>query len=409
MVVINKSNRHSFIPFFTTIIAFFWWVDASGHFALAPKLEIQPTELESPQAVLMKVGNITATRGEFSDYLQRITAFDTRYDRIQPNFYSHFSLLRGVALFYPDNVHTYIDKLALIKQQPPIYKLAINSWFEKQAEIFTRILFYKKRALKTKLTNRDDVKAVTEFYAASAKTEFIEELIVLGSMPPTLQGLNDFVGKLSVEKRRQLATGAANDTELTPLDEQQKMRQRWIKFRRDVLSNTTQTSHCDTIQSLSVPQDTVLMAINQHKISMADFFAIFGKPQDDRQWNAVKRVNCSRLTLFYAMGDLAEKLNIVPERIRKKIDTSLQLYLAGVQMARELAPLVIKDQRSPNDLTLVQELMTFPQVVDLQDQVVQATNRLAVDDESSFLDKKYLASVPWRLERKLAPQHSIHL
>jgi hypothetical protein len=409
MLFIKKPSSSILITFFIVITASFWLPDASAHFALAPKLAIQPSELESPQAVLMKVGNITATRGEFSDYLQRITALDTRYDRIQPNFYSHFSLVRGVALFYPDNVHTYIDKIALVKQQPPFYKLAVNSWFEKQAEMFTRILYYKRRASETKLINSNDIKAVMDFYAASAKTAFIEELIVLGSMPPTLQGLADFSSKLSSEQRRKLATGAANDTELTPPDEQQKMRQRWITFRRDVLSHTTQTSHCDTFQSLSVPQDTVLISVNQHKVSLGDFFAIFGKPQNDKQWNAVKRVNCSRLALFYAMGDLAEKLNIVPERVREKIQISQQLYLAGVQITKELAPLVINNQRSPNDLRLVQELMAFPQVVDLQKHVIQATNQLAAKHELSFLDKEYLASVPWRLERKLAPQHSIHL
>lgn len=409
MLFINRASNHLFIIFFIVVAGLLWLSDASAHFALAPKLDIQPAELESPQAVLMKVGNITATRGEFSDYLQRITAFDTRYDRIQPNFYSYFSLVRGVALFYPDNVHTYIDKIALVKEQPPFYKLAVTSWFEKQAEMFTRILYYKRRAAETKLINSDAIKAVTEFYAASAKTAFIEELVVLGSMPPTLQGLNNFISKLSPEQRRKLETGVANDTELTPPDEQQKMRQRWITFRRDVLRNTTQRSHCDTIQSLSTPQDTVLVSINQHKISMGDFFAIFGKPQNDKQWNAVKRVNCSRLALFYAMGDLAEKLTIVPERVRKKIDISQQLYLAGVQMAKELGPLVIKNQGSANDLRLVQELMAFPQVVDLQKHVIQATNQLAAKHDLSFLDKEYLAGVPWRLERKLAPQHSIHL
>jgi hypothetical protein len=263
--------------------------------------------------------------------------------------------------------------------------------------------------LQKKLANSNDIKAVMDFYAASAKTEFIEELIVLGSMPPTLQGLNDFFSKLSIEQRRRLATGAANDTRLTPPDEQQKMRQRWISFRRDVLNNTKQTRHCDTVQSMSAPQDTVLVSLNQHQVSMANFFAIFGKPKDDKQWNATKRVNCSRLVLFYAMADLADKFHVVPERVRKKIDTSQQLYLAAVQMARELGPLVIKGQRSPNDLRLVQDLMAFPQVVNLQEQLIKATNQLAAHNQLSFLDTKYLASVPWRLERKLAPQHSIHL
>jgi hypothetical protein len=77
-------------------------------------------------------------------------------------------------------------------------------------------------------------------------------------------------------------------------------------------------------------------------------------------------------------------------------------------MARELGPLVIDGQRSPIDLRFVQHLMAFPQVVDLQKQLIQATNQLATYSKLSFFDRKYLASVPWRLERKLAPQHSIH-
>lgn len=81
--------------------------DPSAHFALAPKILVAPLDFEDPDAWVIESGRLSASRADFSAYLKRITAFDTKYDRIQPSFYHHFSLIRGIALQHPENVHSY--------------------------------------------------------------------------------------------------------------------------------------------------------------------------------------------------------------------------------------------------------------------------------------------------------------
>ncbi|MCG8597851.1 MAG: hypothetical protein MI785_26285 [Kiloniellales bacterium] len=81
--------------------------DPSAHFALAPKILVAPLDFEDPDARVIESGRLSASRADFSAYLKRITAFDTKYDRIQPSFYHHFSLIRGIALQHPENVHSY--------------------------------------------------------------------------------------------------------------------------------------------------------------------------------------------------------------------------------------------------------------------------------------------------------------
>lgn len=207
----------------------------------------------------------------------------------------------------------------LVKGQPLFYKLAIDGWFERQAEVFAAILYYHQKSIKAGNADKNTTHAVMNFYDASVKTEFMEELIVLGSMPPTVQRLKGFVNALPTDKRRSIDTGAEEDTELTPPEEQQKMRRRWITFRRDVLKNINTSNQCHSVDSIGVAKDTVLVQVDEHKVTVADYMAIFAKPRNDNQWNASKNANCSRLVLVYAMAALADELDVIPERVRRKM------------------------------------------------------------------------------------------
>lgn len=396
-----------------------WWVlwllgtmllpaSSSAHFALAPKIEVEPQRLEMPQKILLRLGDVQATRSDFSDYLERITAFDTKYDRVQPNFFAHFELIRGLALFHPVNVHKYIDKLALVKNRPDFHQYAVAAWFLEQAEIFARILYYHERAMDAGMAQEPAVKAVLDFYDAGTQTAFLEQLVVLGPMPPTLKGMTDFVQKIPYADRDQIDTGAAADTELTPPSEQQRLKQRWSTFRRDVITHTPHRRRCQTIESLAVPEHTVLVEVGGRKITLADFKAIFGAPRDDDQWNALKTVNCGRLVLFYAMADLSEQLGIVQKRGQKHRETSHKLYHAAKQIAQEIGPAVAAvPSPGTDDMTLVRELMQYPQVVRAKDTLIDKTKGLGEGD-TYFVDAEYIKNVEWRLQRSLAPKHSIH-
>ena len=89
-----------------------------GHFSVAPKLEVGPADLEGAESVFLTLGETTASRGDFHRYLQRITAFDTKYDRMQPTFWLHLELVRSIALLHPRNVHSIVDDLREARALP---------------------------------------------------------------------------------------------------------------------------------------------------------------------------------------------------------------------------------------------------------------------------------------------------
>ena len=326
----------------------------TAHFALAPKILVAPLDFEDPEARVIDAGRLSASRADFSAYLKRITAFDTKYDRVQPSFYLHFSLIRGIALQHPENVHSYIDRLEGVRGRPELFQLATTFWFEKQAEVFGGLLRFHAAAASRGLQRDPKVRKVLDLYVASLKVAFLEELIVLGEMPPSVAGLRTFVDGSPAERRHRIDTGAADDSELTPPEEQRRMKLRWIAFRRDVLAAAEPANRCAEVSSLDLPEETVLVEINQRRFSLADLHQIFGKPETDRRWNAVKRVNCCRLVLFYAMADLADSLGIQPEGLAAEAAVSEFLYLAALGIVDDLAPELLSDEGAPAGLASAQ-------------------------------------------------------
>jgi hypothetical protein len=357
--------------------------------------------------LFLRHGATRASRSDFAGYLTRLTAFDTKYDRVQPSFYAHFSLARGIALFYPDNVHKYIDRVSLVADDAALHALAVRSWFRGQAEMFARLEYFHRRALENGLGEDPALRAVMDLYEAGSKTEFLEELLVLGSMPPSVSGLKDFVANLPPGERGQLSTGIENDTELTPQEEQAAMKRRWIDFRTDLIATTALESRCETVTSADTPGETLMLQVNERRITLADYLAVFGR-MGDRRFNATKRANCNRLALYYAAADLVDVLGIEPQRVRDKVRVSRALLLTAAQIARELGPALAETKGGPARVAFVRDLQAYPMVVRVKERVIERTQGPVIEDEACFIDRDFIGSVAWSLKRSLAPKHSIH-
>lgn len=392
----------TFLFFFCCVLSF----TVRAHFALAPKIEIAPPVFEQPEKVLIRFDQYSINRVEFADYLQRVSAFDTKYDRVQSSFFSHFEVIRGIAFFHPENVHKYIDRMSSSNNQVAVKPASLTTWFTQQAEVFARIKYFSEKGKKTQLENHDS-QAVMNFYAAAAKTEFLEELVVLGSMTPNASGLKKYVASFPNNERSHIPTGIVNDTEITPLDEQKKMKKRWADFRHQILQDNLGKNYCKQVISSDSSKDAVFVKVNQHTVSLADYLAIFGTPRLERQWNAVTKMNCNRMVLFYAMADLADQLGIVPERVSTKIRVSQQLFLAAKQIVKELGPTLVNKEESNNYQTMLQKLMVYPEVVKLKERLLMENQGL-FSSGSWWIDDQFFADVPWRLKRTMAPKHSIH-
>lgn len=378
-----------------------------AHFALAPKIEVGPLPLDAPDKELLHVDELRVSRADFADHLQRITAFDTKYDRVQTVFFSYFELIRGIVLFHPDNVHKYIDNIAQLESQPQFYHVAVSAWFKKQADMFSRIRYYTDKAKRAGADREKEVRAVLDFYSAGAKTEFLEELIVLGSMAPSVAGLEEFLQNVAKEQRSRIDTGLVDDTEVTPFEEQERMKKRWLDFRHDVLKRAEAERQCANLPAADAPADTVIAKINQHELTLGDYLAVFDKPPLPRQWKAVAEVNCNRLVLFYAMADIVDRYDIHQERVKKKIDASRDLYLAARQIVRDLGTGMVDPKGESDAMSIVRVLMVYPKVVDLKTRLLENTQQLFASADL-YLDNRFLSSVDWTLKRTLAPKHSIH-
>ncbi len=401
---IFDSSHHRLTLF---IITWLFSQSLHAHFALAPKIEISPSGFEAPQANLIQIQSVDINRQKYADYLNRVTAFDTKYDRVQTNFFSHFEVIRGIALFHPDNVHKFIDNIAALKQQPRFYQLAVTNWFKEQALMFARFNLFINQARQQKLEHQPEIKAVLNFYQAGAKTEFLEELIVLGKMPPSLEGLKQFVTTIPENNRHSIDTGIVDDQELTPVAEQERMKKRWLDFRQQILQQANVEQQCANIPASDADPQTVIITFQQHKISLQDYLAIFGKPPLASQWKPVSRVNCTRLGLFHAMADTVDQLGIVPDKVTQKINTSTDLYLASNMMISQLGPLLVSEADRKHHQSMLRQLMAYPDVLRLKDALVKSSQPLLADERFK-LDQNFFNSVSWGLQRTMAPKHSIH-
>ncbi|MGF1475313.1 MAG: hypothetical protein ACFB6S_07090 [Geminicoccaceae bacterium] len=370
--------------------------DANAHFAMAPKLEVGPDTVAEPGATLLEFRGHAASRADFLRYLKRITAFDTKYDRQQPNFWFHLELIRGIALFHPENVHGVVDRLSRVSASDE--KAFLVQWFGHQTEMFAGVLHFGGLA-------EDGARGVVmDMYGAGAKTAFLEELIVLGAMEPSLTGLRAFTSPMSAEQRRTIETGASADSEVTPPEEQRRMRQRWSAFRRDVMANISVAPDCQVAVDLDAAADAVILGIGNRHITLGDLLTLFGRPTDDRQWRAVREVNCRRAALFFAMGDLADELGLVPARVDENIRATRQLYRAAKGVAERLGGQLAEGE---NGIAVVRRMGTYPQILEVKDRYFGELKR-ALAGERAKLDEAFILSTPWSLKRKLAPQHSIH-
>ncbi len=373
-----------------------------GHFSVAPKLEVGPADLDQPGSTFLTLGEATSTRGDFLAYLRRITAFDTKYDRMQPNFWLHLELARSIALLHPENVHSVVDELRASAFLPDRHRSLLNEWVVRQAEVYIGL----QLALAEAADTEPSAPVVLDLYAAGVKTEFLEELVVLGEMEPSVAGLEAFVAAIPADRRRHIDTGAELDTELTPEDEQARLRARWAAFRNDVVAAAGVEHSCGTIDSLDAPADSVVIDGFDRRITFGEVLTIFGRPLHDRQWIAQRQGHCARVISLLATGAVVDRLGIGNDRTDAKIATSRLVYRASEAVVRRLAP----DEAGQSP----QEMMTALRTLTQLDRVTELRDALIVDAQAGFtraggtIDMAFLRETPWSLDRIMAPLHSIH-
>ena len=374
-------------------------IPVSAHFSVAPKIKAYFTKEVAPEKPFIKEAPLT--RGEFLNYLDRLTAFDTKYDRVQPKFYAHFNLIRGVALAYPENVHDYIDTLTLLKTNTQVYQNGVKSWFSHQAELFSLLTDLYLKAEKLKLQESHEYQVISRFYSGGVKAAFLEELVVLGNMPATQEGLIAHINALPSAQRQSPNTGIAQDTELTPIAEQTRMKKRWVAFRKDLLKNQNIQRYYKDVKQSSLAPSTLLAKIGNRSITLGDFNHQYGKLEDNR-FASQKKANIERLIFYVAASNLFDSLGFSISKVNKNLLVTHRLILMAMQLSKDAFGTVKGVRGAPGDLAYVRDLQAYPKILEVKDWISASIVTHQLDD--NFFDPSL-----WVLERTLEPQHSVHL
>lgn len=381
-----------------------------AHFAMAPKIAIAPLPLPHPEAVLLQTNSGRTSRGAFSDYLVRLTAFDTKYQRVQPNFAAHFDLVRGAAFFHPENVYSYIDGLQGMRGDPAAYQSAARRWVKEQLGVYARLTAMLARAEHSAPAHSPEVATVLDFYAAGVKTALLEELIVLSDMEPSLGGVRRFVEEERTEVITLIDQGVEADSELTPPAEQRRLKDRWRRFRHDLLDSVDGVNRCVDFNVSSVPGEIIIAETGRHRLTLDQYRMLFGGLGAGRHPGVQMRGNCARWLLFFAMADLVDRLEILPARLQNDIRVSRRIYRMGRQLATEAAPALSgTDDRAQSPLAMARQLMQHPKVVEVKEWLMARPLAGAREGQGPVVDEAFVDGTVWTLDRVLAPKHAIHL
>ena len=250
---------------------------------------------------------------------------------------------------------------------------------------------------------------MSDLYAAGAKTVLLEELIVLGEMEPSVAGPTRYIEKDPAALQRLLGKGLELDAEATPTEEQRRLKKRCSDFRRDVLKHTPQRRYDEWLEKPQAPLDTRIAQVNQHHISLGEYRAVYGAASERRPFQGVSKASISRLILFYAMADLADRHELVPQRVRKDIRLCGELFLIAVGLARQAVSHLLGQDVDRLDLKAVHRLMQYPKVVEVKDWLLAHKAHEGTVDSQVVIKEEFITETAWSLQRVLAPKHSIHL
>jgi hypothetical protein len=136
---------------------------------------------------------------------------------------------------------------------------------------------------------------------------------------------------------------------------------------------------------------------------MKDFMAVYGPIPNDVAWNNIKKSRGSKLLLAYAMAGEVDHLKILPKRYEKKIELSKSFYLMADQIVREYGPLVYKAGGQEIDFGFFREVVAYLNLLKLEKEFIKGSEKLP-EYETLWVDKEYLKSVDWNIDKAYTPK-----
>lgn len=375
-----------------------------GHGKAEAQFKVVPKHIENPNETLIKIGDVHATRQDFFNYIRNIAAFQMKADLLQRDFLLHFWVIEGIARYFPTDINVLMQSLVDMGPQWPERTKRMNDWVEKQAGLFARLLIYREKAISAGMNKNPDTRWVLECFSKHIKADFIEEMVLLSAIPSSFQGVRDFVGGLQPAERRLIEKHYKDPDTVGPVA-RKRLSRRWIQYRRDLMKNTKNERLFENMDSIDVSLDTVIAVVNKHRITLAQFLAIYGPVQNDVHWNSIKRSRCSKLMLAYAMADEVDNLRILPQRFQDKIDLSEVFYLAVEQIVKDFGPATLRIKNPQIDFQFYREICAYLNLMRLEKIFVEETlNQPEYKDVR--IDKTYLKKIVWDITTAYTPEQT---
>ena len=267
-----------------TLRGFVW--AHGGHGKAEVQFKVAPKQVDNPQQTVIKVKDIRVTRQEFFNYIRNISAFQMKADLLQREFLLHFWVIEGISRYYPADINMLMQRLVEMGPEWADRAGHMNDWAEKQAGLFARLLLYYKKAKAGGLDEDPEIRWVLECFSKHVKADFMEEMVLLGSMPTTFQGMRDFISGMQPPERKQIEKKYKDPDTVGPVG-RRKLSKRWIQYRRDLMKHTKYERLFENIDSINIPPDTVIATVNEHRITLAQFLAVYGPMVNDMNWNSL--------------------------------------------------------------------------------------------------------------------------
>lgn len=377
-----------------------------GHGKTEVQFKVVPKHVDNPEEILIKIDNIRVTRREFFNYIRNIAAFQMKADLLQRQFLLHFWVIEGIARYYPTDINMLLQSLVDMGPEWTERAWRMNDWVEKQAGMHARLLLYHKKALSAGLDKNTNTRWVLDCFSQHIKADFIEEMVLLGSMPSSFQGVRDFVGSLKPAERKRIEKHYKDPDNFGPVA-RKSLSKRWIHYRRNLIENTKNERLFEKIDSIDIPPDTVIAVVNKHRITLAQFLAIYGPVQNDVHWNNIKGSRCSKLMLAYAMADEVDHLGILPLRFKDKIALSEVFYLAVEQIVLDFGPVTLRLKDPQIDFQFYREICAYLNLMRLEKLFVEKTQNMP-EYKDLWIDKPYLQKVVWDISTAFTPKQATY-
>ena len=138
---------------------------------------------------------------------------------------------------------------------------------------------------------------------------------------------------------------------------------------------------------------------------MEQFLYIYGPVPNDVNWNAIKKSRCAQIIRAYALADEADRLNVVPDSVIDKIEIAHMFYLAADQAVIEFGPQAVNLPGADIDFQFFRKVAYYLNLTKFESIFIEKSKELPAA-KNMWIDKNYILSLPWTIQRAYTPEQA---